>query len=111
MPSQALLGPNEEEGPTADPFLLYTSLACLCISTATPWLHDTTTPAIMELVIIALLLLSVSWLGIYVIPVYFAIFSLYSFHTLVIARLTSDSACGPSLLGSSPIAYSHTRFA
>ncbi len=77
---------------------------------ATPWLHDTTTVGIMELVNIALLILSVSWLGKYMSQLYFAIFSVVYFYALDIAGLTSDSACSPSLPGCSPIAYSHERF-
>jgi len=77
---------------------------------ATPWLHDTTTVGIMELVIIALLILSVSWLGKYMSQLYFAIFSVYSLHALVIDGLSSDSACSSFLSGCSPIAYSHERF-
>ena len=79
-------------------------------SPAIPRLHDTTTLAIMELVIIALLILSVSWLGKYMSQLYFAIFSVAYFHAPVIAGLTSDSACSSSLPGCSPIAYSHERF-
>jgi len=51
--AQALLGPNKEEGPTADPFLknrISTFLARLSMSPATFWLHDTTTLCIMELI-------------------------------------------------------------
>ena len=80
------------------------------VNPATPWLHDTTTLAIMELVIIALLILSVSWLGKYMSQLYFAIFSVVSFHAPIIAGLTSDLACSSSLPGCNPIAYSHERF-
>ncbi len=104
------LGPIKRRGQLRVPSFTYIFLVRLSMSPVTPWLHDTPTLGIMELVIIALLILGVSWLGKYMSKFYFAIFSVDSFLALVIGGLTSDSACSSSLPGCSPIVYSHERF-